>query len=162
MQECGQLGLSLCERLLHRHLTGLLCMGVHGACAGPSVQGHKQACDVCLCVCEGVYMFAHRWRDPIVWALVEENSFMRPDTGHRLNSQHQGSMPFSVGTESITWRFQICWLDRNPETISPDSTSIPASVPVQTSVRRVCLHQHDSFNKYFLGAHDMAATVFNE
>ena len=64
-----------------------------------------------------------------MWASVKENSFMRPDPNHRLNSQHQGKMPFPVGLKSIPLGFQICQTDSNPEIISPASTSIQTSVP---------------------------------
>lgn len=73
-------------------------------------------------------------------------------------------MPFPVGIDTITLEFyQISQMERNPETISPTSTSIPTSVPIQTKVRG-CIYINiiHSVNKHSLKAHDMAGAISGE
>ena len=56
---------------------------------GHSVQGSEYVCvSVYVSTCACVYMLTHRWRDSGMWASVKENSCMRPDPNHRLNSHH--------------------------------------------------------------------------
>lgn len=84
---------------------------------------------------------------------------MRPNPVYRLNSQYQGKMPLPVGMESSTLGFQICQVDSKPETTSLAS-STPTSIPTQTKVRRIHLHQHHS-SYHSLGS-SLVLTVFEE